>query len=75
MPNKLILTVALLADFVENTEELRRQCRQWVQLHFLEVFWTIFLQMSIVFAQAAHDHVCLSEIEKSLSSVKLHLRS
>lgn len=57
------LTVALLADFVENTEELWRESGQRVQLHLLEIFWAILLQMPVVFAQAAHNHVRLGEIE------------
>lgn len=71
--NELLLTVALLADFGKNTEELWRWRRQRIQLHLLEILWAIFLQMSIVFAQAAHNHVCLREIEKSRSSVRISM--
>lgn len=66
-----LLTVALLADLVQNAEELWRERRQRVQLHFLEILRAVFLQVAVVFAQAAHNHVRLREIEKSPRSVRL----
>lgn len=69
----IILTVTLLTDFVEDTEKLWCYWGQGVKLHFLEIFWTIFLQMSITFAQAAHDHVGLCDIERSYTYSFPHL--
>jgi len=57
--NHTILTEALLADFVEDTEELWRYRGQRLQLHLLEILWAVFLQVAISLAQAAHDHVGL----------------
>lgn len=55
--NHRILTVALLTDFVKDAEKFWCYWGQRIQLHFLEIFWTVFLEMPITLAQAAHDHV------------------